>query len=166
MRLLVGLLVAGVAAAEPLESDRDSLARAHFITGQSYYAQGRYQNALTEFEEAYRLSERAAFVYNIGICHEKLGEADAAVAAYRRYLDSHPSDEDRRATEARIANLTAVPPEPPPAPPPRRDKPLYKRAWLWGVVAGGAVVIAGAVTLGVVLGTRDDTRTLQPLVPR
>ncbi len=40
------------------------------------------------------------------------------------------------------------------ASPPAREKPLVKRGWFWGVVAGGAVVVAGAVTLGVVLGTR------------
>jgi tetratricopeptide (TPR) repeat protein len=32
--------------------------------------------------------------------------------------------------------------------PPPREKPLYKRAWLWGVVAGAAVVVAG-VAIGV-----------------
>jgi tetratricopeptide (TPR) repeat protein len=35
---------------------------------------------------------------------------------------------------------------------PRREKPLVKKAWFWGAVAGGAVVVAGAITLGVVLG--------------
>jgi tetratricopeptide (TPR) repeat protein len=35
------------------------------------------------------------------------------------------------------------------------DKPLTKKGWFWGVVVGGAVVVAGAVTLGVVLGTRS-----------
>jgi tetratricopeptide (TPR) repeat protein len=34
-------------------------------------------------------------------------------------------------------------------------KPVHRRAWVWGVVAGGAVVVAGAITLGVVLGTRN-----------
>jgi tetratricopeptide (TPR) repeat protein len=51
----------------------------------------------------------------------------------------------RRADEARTAvSLTA---------PAQREKPRSKK-WVWGVVAGGLVVAAGAVTLGVVLGTR------------
>lgn len=37
------------------------------------------------------------------------------------------------------------------------DKPIYKKGWFWGVVVGGAVVVAGAITLGVVLGTRGSS---------
>lgn len=46
---------------------------------------------------------------------------------------------------------------------PPRDKPITKKPWFWGVVAGGAVVVAGAVILGVVLGTKDNTKTLSEL---
>ena len=42
-----------------------------------------------------------------------------------------------------------------PAPPPRRksDKPIYKKAWFWGVVGGGAVLVAGGV-VGIVFATQ------------
>jgi hypothetical protein len=46
---------------------------------------------------------------------------------------------------------------------PVRKRPLTRQAWFWGLVAGGVVVVAGAVTLGVVLGTRSNTTTLSPL---
>jgi hypothetical protein len=36
---------------------------------------------------------------------------------------------------------------------PPREKPLTKKGWFWGVVAGGAVLVAAGVTLGVVFGT-------------
>jgi tetratricopeptide (TPR) repeat protein len=39
------------------------------------------------------------------------------------------------------------------AAPPHAEKPLTKKGWFWGVVVGGVVVVAGAITLGVVLGT-------------
>ncbi|HEX6838978.1 MAG TPA: tetratricopeptide repeat protein, partial [Polyangia bacterium] len=39
---------------------------------------------------------------------------------------------------------------------PPRPRPLTKKPWFWATLAGGAVVIAGAVTLGVVLGTRHS----------
>jgi tetratricopeptide (TPR) repeat protein len=39
------------------------------------------------------------------------------------------------------------------------DRPLHKKGWFWGVVAGGAIVVAGAVTLGVVLGGRHNDYT-------
>jgi tetratricopeptide (TPR) repeat protein len=43
---------------------------------------------------------------------------------------------------------------------PSRGKPVYKKAWFWGVVAGGAVLVAGAVTLGVVLGSGSGEQSL------
>jgi hypothetical protein len=39
--------------------------------------------------------------------------------------------------------------------PSARKRPLYKRAWFWGVVGAGAAVAAGAIAVGVVFGTRD-----------
>jgi tetratricopeptide (TPR) repeat protein len=44
-----------------------------------------------------------------------------------------------------------------------RKTPVTKKAWFWGVVAGGVVVVAGAVVLGVVLGTKDNTKVLTSL---
>jgi len=37
---------------------------------------------------------------------------------------------------------------------PAPRKPIYKKAWFWGSVAGGAVVVGGAIALGVVFGVR------------
>jgi tetratricopeptide (TPR) repeat protein len=51
------------------------------------------------------------------------------------------------ATETSTADLSAT----------ATPKPIHRRAWVWGVVVGGAVVVAGAVTLGVVLGTRNGS---------
>jgi tetratricopeptide (TPR) repeat protein len=39
---------------------------------------------------------------------------------------------------------------------PPHEKPVTKKAWFWATLAGGAVVVAGAITLGVVLGTRHS----------
>jgi tetratricopeptide (TPR) repeat protein len=44
---------------------------------------------------------------------------------------------------------------------PERPKPVYKKGWFWGVVVGGAVVAAGAVTLGVLL-SRPASEQLLP----
>lgn len=56
------------------------------------------------------------------------------------------------ASEPARADLTASP----------RDKPIHKKGWFWGVVVGGAAIVIGAVVLGVVLGTADNTRVLSP----
>jgi tetratricopeptide (TPR) repeat protein len=35
---------------------------------------------------------------------------------------------------------------------PAHSRPLTRRPWFWATIAGGAVVVAGAITLGVILG--------------
>ena len=41
--------------------------------------------------------------------------------------------------------------------PPRADKPVWKRAWFWGVVGGAAAVVAGvAIGVGVATSTPKD----------
>ena len=77
--------------------------------------------------------------------------------------------------ERRHLTIT-LPPEPKPAPPPEPSAaatrpdgmlaltaplpspakpPVYRRAWLWGAVGGGALVGVGAIVLGVTLGHHD-----------
>jgi tetratricopeptide (TPR) repeat protein len=48
------------------------------------------------------------------------------------------------------------------AAPAPREKPLYKKWWLWTAVVGGAVVVAGAITLGVVLARPEPFRSPFP----
>jgi tetratricopeptide (TPR) repeat protein len=43
---------------------------------------------------------------------------------------------------------------------PAHDKPIYKKGWFWGVVVGGVVVAAGAVTLGVLLSRPASEQTI------
>jgi tetratricopeptide (TPR) repeat protein len=147
------------ARAEPFELE---LARAHFLTGQSYYEQARYADALKEFEEAHRLSRRPAFHFNIGVCHEKLGELDAAIASFERYLREAPEVRDRAEVEARVRTLQAQ--KALTGPPPEKRP---KRAWLWGVIGGAAALVTAGVVVGVVLGTRDEgPRTLPDVRPQ
>lgn len=40
------------------------------------------------------------------------------------------------------------------------EKPVYKKGWFWGVVGGAAVLVAGGVVLGVVLGTHSNVQSL------
>jgi hypothetical protein len=70
-------------------------ARQHFMAGQDYYSQGRYQKAIEEFDEAYRLDPRPLLLYNIAQTWEKLGELEKAIEFLKKYLDADPNIENR-----------------------------------------------------------------------
>jgi tetratricopeptide (TPR) repeat protein len=150
------------------------LAKAHFLTGQDYYEQQRFEDALKEFNEAYRLSRRPAFQFNIAVCQTRLGRLDEAIAAFERYLSESPATPDRDEVERRIAELRArkAAQAPPPAPvvavskSPPAGRSAHRRGWVWGVV-GAVAAAAVAVGLGVGLGVRGDTvRTLPDVTPK
>src|SRR5690242_7503590 len=103
MRALLALiLLSQLAYASSFE---DELARAHFLSGQSYFDEARYADALHEFHEAYAISHRPGFQYNIGVCEERLGHTDAAIAGFERYLKEAPNAPDRATVEAKLRDL-------------------------------------------------------------
>jgi hypothetical protein len=80
-------------------------ARQHFLAGQDYYSQGRYQKAIEEFEEAYRLDPRPLLLYNMAQAYEKLGELEKAVKSLKQYLDKEKEVDDRATLLNKVANL-------------------------------------------------------------
>src|SRR5688572_22575111 len=106
LALLLGLLVSLTARAENAQPGADlDLAKAHFRTGEIYYEKGRFPDAAREFEEAYRLSNRAELLYNMGKAYDGDGDAARALSAYRRFLDSVKSSPDRPWVSGRVAQL-------------------------------------------------------------
>jgi tetratricopeptide (TPR) repeat protein len=80
-------------------------ARQHFMAGQDYYTQGRYEKAISEFEEAYRLDPRPLLLYNIAQAWEKLGDLVKAVDFLKRYLDADPNNAERTTLLNKLASL-------------------------------------------------------------
>ena len=81
-------------------------ARQHFVAGQDYYTQGRYQRAIEEFEEAYRLDRtKHLLLFNISQAYERMGELTKAVEYLKRYLEKAPRADNRVSLENKIANL-------------------------------------------------------------
>jgi tetratricopeptide (TPR) repeat protein len=163
VRLLLSLLLlARVAQATP--PPEEEAARVHFLSGQAYYDQAAYADALREFNEAYRISQRPALLYNVALCYEHLDKYSEAIVALQQYLDASPKAEDRGSVEARIEHLKerekqAAVSKPSPAPavatPPKpvaasSASPPRRRVATWVVGGIGLGLLVGALASGIV----------------
>jgi len=176
--IIIALFWVGLAHAETSSKD----ARARYQAGILHYNLNEFPEALAEFKEAYRLKQDPAFLWNIAQCYRQLGEYAQAANFYRSYRRESPDSPNRKEVDRLIVDMDKAaaelrakqpptgtePPrevQPPSAPSaetktpaihavatPAPQKPLAKRAWFWGVMAGGAVVVAAGVTLAVVFG--------------
>jgi tetratricopeptide (TPR) repeat protein len=97
-------------------------ARAHYEQAVAYYNLDEYAPALAEFREAYRIKPDPSFLFNIAQCHRRLGQNEAALDYYRKYLRNLPDAPNRADVERMVAELhakeTAPQPEATPAPTP------------------------------------------------
>lgn len=68
-------------------SKADETARNFFRAGERDYAVGRYEDAAHAFEEAYRLSQRAKLLFNLGNTYERMGKHREAADYLTRFLE-------------------------------------------------------------------------------
>lgn len=110
--LVLAALAAAPAAAraqddEPTDEspvDPDARARELYENGAILYEEGRYDDAVVAFAEAYRLSERPALLYNIANAQERAGKWSDAMDTLGRYRAFAPADE-REVLDRRIRNI-------------------------------------------------------------
>lgn len=160
LRVAVCCLAVMLASLASADDQRDE-AKAHFELGRVEYRSGKPRAALAEFKKAYDIAPVPELLYNIGLCQEQLGDLNAALGSYLRY-EATRGDQNHAEVDAHIAELQRLHASPPPtvdaeqalAVVPIRRKPIYKRWWLWTSVA---LVVAGGVAAGTVLGLRATT---------
>ncbi len=164
LALWVALLF--VPALASAQEDDDARARRHFASGESYYEEGAYEDAVREFTQAYRLSHRPALLFNLYTAEERFGRLSDAATHLEQYLREMPPDlENRGALEARLANLraritesaqptetatttqvtepTTQPVEPTTVPTPSEPHPAPASS------SGGDLMLGGGIALGV-----------------
>lgn len=86
-------------------ADTEEQARAHFRLGRAHYDNGNFAQAGIEFEEAYRISQRAALLYNIYLAYRDANDTRKAADALRKYLQLEEGIENRGQLESRLAAL-------------------------------------------------------------
>jgi tetratricopeptide (TPR) repeat protein len=86
-------------------AENEERARGHFRLGRAHYDNGDFARAAVEFEEAYRISQRAALLYNIYLAYRDANDTRNAAEALRKYLALEKNIENRGQLESRLAAL-------------------------------------------------------------
>ena len=133
-------------------------ARRFFDKGEKEFALGHFAEALTQYQQAFDAQPLPGFLFNIGQCHRNLGDYDAAIFSFRKYLDLEPQAPNREAVETLIKDLEDKQAREraakfvPPPPPKKKPRPIYKRWWFWTGIGVAAAAGGGA---GAYFLTRD-----------
>ena len=107
MLLLLLLLSAEARAVDPVapgSTADDARARELYENGSILYEEGRYEDAIAAWQEAYRLSGRPLLLFNTANALERLGRYDEAMTLLQRYRAYAPAEE-RETLDRRIRNL-------------------------------------------------------------
>ncbi|MBA3817862.1 MAG: tetratricopeptide repeat protein [Deltaproteobacteria bacterium] len=170
-RILIALCFAlvavpGATRTAQAETASERAAKRHYDRGQKLFALQKFDDALEQFQKAFDADPIPDFLFNIAQCQRNLGDYEAAIFSFKRFLKLDPEAENREKVEALIAELeeklaegnterlglgkrqqargedeneTAA------------SAPVYKKWWFW---TGIAVVSVGA-SVGIYAATRS-----------
>lgn len=156
--LIVTLIAVRVAHAEDPSTKS---AKRHFDRGQKLFNLGKFDEALDEYQQAYEAKEIPAILFNIGQCYRNLGDYDAAVFSFKKYLKLEPDADNREQVEEYITELETEQEkgnskkfklDKKKEEPVETASPVYKKWWFWTGIA--VVGVVGGV--GIYSATRPD----------
>lgn len=85
--------------------DDIAAAREHYKAGTRAYDLGQYQEAVREYEAAYKLRDDPAILFNIGQANRLAGDNASALRSYLSFLRRVPRAPNRDEVEEKIAEL-------------------------------------------------------------
>src|SRR3954463_1171468 len=98
------------AGEQTVETPEAAKAKAHYEKAQQLYATGTYDEAIAEYEEAYRLKPHPNVLYNIAQAYERLLDYAQSVVWFERYLAEAPKDAvERPVVENRLGIFRHLP---------------------------------------------------------
>jgi TolA-binding protein len=89
------------------DSNDVAKARKLFEIAVKAYVDGDYRPAADAFKTAYQTSCKAAVLYNLGVCYEKIGEPAAAADVFEQYLEERPDAPEADGLHDKIRELRA-----------------------------------------------------------
>jgi len=110
-RMLFPIVVMGVflsinmCCAQSVEARLEVGAQTRFDAANHYFEDGDYEHALEEFKAAYDLSDRAAMLYNISLCYERLADLPQAIQYLERYAQTLTPGDERTHVEVKMNHM-------------------------------------------------------------
>ena len=170
--LAVCLLLFAFARSAHAEDPSERAAKRHYDRGQKLYNLQKFEAALEQYQKAFDAQPLPGFLFNIAQCQRNLGDYDAAIFSFKRYLKLDPETEKREQVEELIEELEGKKAESDTerlglgkrkkdreqeeeAPPPReveRGAPVYKKWWFWT----GVAVVGAAGGIGIYYATKPS----------
>jgi tetratricopeptide (TPR) repeat protein len=157
----------------------------HITDAQRFYGERNYDRAIEEFDAAYKLDPEPLLLVSMGRCHYLADRPKAALDLYQQALKAkltrserdevmssiakatiklqeqqrREAEAQRVADQARMAELLAQ--QQAAQPPP--EKPVYKKAWFWGIIGG--VAVATGLAIGLSVGLRPQSMAMPMEMP-
>jgi tetratricopeptide (TPR) repeat protein len=105
--LSLAICLAGVASVPVAHADGPAMraAKRHYERGQKLFALQKFDEALDQFQKAFDADPIPDFLFNIGQCHRNLGDYEAAIFSFKRYLKLDPETANREKVEELISQL-------------------------------------------------------------
>jgi tetratricopeptide (TPR) repeat protein len=112
--LLMALLLSVIGPSMATAQDKDPLAqkldaiRDRMEKGQALFVAKDYSGAAAIFDAGYREYPYSAFLFNSGVCYQKLKDADKALERFREYVRTDSQAPDVNLVKERITTLEAA----------------------------------------------------------
>ena len=106
--LLLAICLACVASVRTAYADPEPatrVAKRHYERGQKLFGLQKFDQALEQFQKAFDAKPIPDFLFNIGQCHRNLGDYEAAIFSFKRYLKLDPDAANREQVEELIVQL-------------------------------------------------------------
>ncbi len=145
------LCLAVVALAAPAEAD-ELTADAHLARARDAHVRGDFAAARAELLAAYTAEQRPELLFALGQAELNLGNYDAAIDYYEKFIATNPGDDQVALAQQAIGAARMRRVQPPPAPviiPPVPERPVVMHRRRWRIEDTGLVALGGiAVVLG------------------
>jgi tetratricopeptide (TPR) repeat protein len=171
-RLLLALCLVTVAAPATehvayADDPGERSAKRHYDRGKKLFGLQKFEEALEQFQKAYDASPIPDFLFNIGQCQRNLGDYEAAIFSFKRFLKLDPETEKREKVEELIDDLqrkidegnterlklgTTKKKQKPEKDLETEGSPVYKKWWFWT----GIAVVGVGVGAGLYLATKSS----------